>query len=198
MDVKIIERVCKEAKIPYEIQFYPWERCVQMIKQGKADVIFGILKNEERKAYLKYPDQPVSFDKRVIVSKKSSKLNIKSIQDLQGLTVGIVRGYAYHPDFDKSTIYTKDISTSTNQSLEKLKADRFSLVATNEYVARFYIGSKEWKEYKVHPYIITEDPLYTAYAINSSNAMGWFDLYNKTAIDLQKKGELDKIRNKYK
>lgn len=198
LDIEIIELICKEAKIPFEIQFYPWARCMQMIKQGNADVIFGILKNEERKSFLKYPDQNVSFDKRVIISKKDSKLKISSLNDLKSQTVGVVRDYAYEPNFDKSTLFSRDFSTSSNLVIDKLKADRFPLIALNESVAKFMIGDKEWNNYKVHPYVITQDPLYTAFALNSKNAMSWFDQYNETMTKLYKKGEIQKIWNKYR
>ncbi len=198
LDVEIIDRVCKEAKLDYEIKFFPWERCMQMIKEGKADAIFGILKNKERLAFLKYPDKNVSVDKRVIISKKSLTNNITKLEELSGNTVGVVRGYAYSDVFDKSEIFTRDISSSSSMLVDKLKGDRFKYAAINEYVAKYYIGHDSWSAFKVHPYIITSDPLYTAFSLKSTNGMNLFDRYNNALTNLEKNGELTKIRNKYK
>ncbi|HPM00993.1 MAG: amino acid ABC transporter substrate-binding protein [Candidatus Cloacimonetes bacterium] len=198
LDVEIIDRVCKEAKLDYEIQFYPWERCMQMIKEGRADAIFGILKNNERLAFLKYPDKSVSMDKRVLITKKNNPSVINKLEDLKGRTVGVVRGYAYSDVFDKSEIFKKDISASSESMIDKLKGDRFEFAAISEYVAKYYIGNESWSNFKVQPYIITSDPLYTAFSKKSENAMKLFDRYNNALNALEKSGELTKIRNRYR
>jgi ABC-type amino acid transport substrate-binding protein len=198
MDIEIINAVCNKAGIDYEIRFYPWERCLYLIKSGKADVIFGLQKNLSRQFFLKYPDYEICKDRRVIISLADSKLTIKSRNDLKGLTVGVVRGYAYHPDFDNDNSFQKDLSNTSESLIEKLNAKRYQLIAINEYVAKFLISEKNWSKYKVHPYLISDAPLYTGFAKSSTNAMTLFPRFNKALTELTKKGDLAQIRKKYR
>lgn len=198
MDIEIIDLVCKHANIPYAIKFYPWERCLKMIKEGNADVIFGILKNKERQGVLDYPEQPVAYDKRILLSKKNIPYSIREFNDLKDKKIGIVRGYAYSSQFDQSTIFSRDISSSSKMMVDKLNANRMETIAINEYVAKFIIGRNQWAEYKVHPFVITLEPLYTAFSKKSVRAGIYFKRYSESMKELEKSGEINKIRNKYR
>lgn len=198
MDVEVIDAVCKKAGIAYEIKFYPWERCVAMMKDGRADVIFGLLKNPERTKYLKYPDSEVSYDKRVLISLKTYPGLIKDISDLKGKTVGVGRGYSYGEPFDSDPYFIKEMSASSVNMIDKLNNKRYDLIAINEYVAKYLILEKHWKNYKIHPYIIYNGPLYTAFSYNSKRAMKYFNIYNNTLSAMNKSGELNHIRNNYR
>jgi len=198
MDIKIINAICKKAGLSYEIKFYPWERCIRMSKEGKADVIFALIKNTERLGYLKYPDLPISYEKRVVLSLKSHTEQIKSILDLKGKTIGVVRGYSYGDDFDKDTSFNRDISVSSESLINKLNSKRYDLIAINEYVAKYLISERSWPNYKVHPYIITNGFLYSAFSLKSEIAMSSFKRYNDALNAINDSGELKRIRNKYK
>lgn len=198
MDIKIIDAICKKAGLTYEIKFYPWERCIRMAKEGKADVIFGLLKNTERLGFLKYPDLAINYDKRVLISLKTYPERIKNIQDLKGKTIGVVRGYSYGDEFDNNTSFNRDFSVTSGHLLDKFNSKRYDLIAINEYVAKFLISELSWSNYKVHPYIITNGLLYSAFSLKSERAMNSFKRYNDALNAINDSGELNRIRNKYR
>ena len=81
------------------IEAYPWKRAVAMVARGRADGLFSANDTPERREFAYYPGESLVVSPWVMWRRKEDRLTIKSWEDLKGLTVGLVGGYSYTPEF---------------------------------------------------------------------------------------------------
>ncbi|MFP4474946.1 MAG: substrate-binding periplasmic protein [Desulfatibacillaceae bacterium] len=89
--------------VSYNIRFYPWNRCVMMYRQGEADGIYCISRQERRNEYLYYPENHLIRSRYVLFIRNEDKdrLAFDNYGDLMGRKVGVTSGYSYSPEFWK-------------------------------------------------------------------------------------------------
>ncbi|MBI9079812.1 MAG: transporter substrate-binding domain-containing protein [Pseudodesulfovibrio sp.] len=92
--VDIIRVVCSRIGVTPIFLHRPWARAIEDVRTGVADGIISIFKNSEREKYLYYPDLGLSEEESVVFVKRDGP-EVTTIQDLDGLKVGIIRGYFY-------------------------------------------------------------------------------------------------------
>lgn len=95
--VERAKQVFDEMGINVRIELYPWKRCLEMAKTGEAAYMVGVIYSPAR-TFLKYPKTPLITDKiTTFYSLKAypDGLDIKSFEDLKGMSVGVVDGYTY-------------------------------------------------------------------------------------------------------
>ncbi len=81
------------------IEVYPWKRAIVMFKRGKADGLFSVNDTPERRQFAYYPAEPIVISPWVMWVRKKDNLAVNSLEDLKDLSVGVVRGYSYTPEF---------------------------------------------------------------------------------------------------
>jgi len=129
LDIEVLTLICKEAKIDFKVEFYPWKRCLYLMDNGQKDGVFAILKTKERMEKYNYSNKPISMDKRVIIT-RNEIYNIKALKDLNGKTVGVIAGNLYGGGFDEIKI-NADLSSDGRMLCEKFKAGRVDIIAIN-------------------------------------------------------------------
>jgi len=99
--VEVIRRVFAGMGQQVEIHQFPWARAQAMVYQGKNDGLFSAFKNAERMENCYYPDEPLVSDRWVLFVREDNlnRLAFHSLADLDGRTVGVVRGAAVSPEF---------------------------------------------------------------------------------------------------
>jgi polar amino acid transport system substrate-binding protein len=81
----------------------PWKRALREVEEGQSDGIGLLLKTAERERYMLYT-VPLVTGEGLIWSATAGTANAfewTSIQDLQGLKIGITQGYSYGEEFDR-------------------------------------------------------------------------------------------------
>lgn len=97
---KLVTEVLKRMNVPIMgITAYPWKRALTMMERGKADALFSANYDQARTAFAHYPKEPLISTPWVLWVKKNNGLSFKTLTDLKGKHVGIVRGYIYTPLF---------------------------------------------------------------------------------------------------
>lgn len=197
-DVEILQEAAKIAGIKISYQFFPWERATDMVKKGNADAIISLFKNEERSAFLYFPETPLSYEKNVIFANKFFSGDIKNLDDLKGKTVGIMSGYSYG-EFDNYKDAIKEEAFSQKILLNKLKGNRYQLVVNNELVTFFMLKSLdiEKSEFRELSYVIGNDPLFIGFSKASPAGENFFNLISGALKQMESSGQLAQIRNKY-
>ncbi len=56
-DMKCVKKVFENMGIEYSVEYYPWNRCVELIETGKADAMFSLRKTEERERKMIFPSE---------------------------------------------------------------------------------------------------------------------------------------------
>ncbi len=143
----------------------PFVRCLTMVKRGHADMIFGIRKLPEREKNLVFLEPPYMVQHYPLrfFTLASKKVAINSFDDLQHLTVGVLRGASYFDLFDKDKSITKVELTSRPQLLNMLLRDRIDafiereesilpLLPLEEYLEKFSLANYQFDD-AVNSYI---------------------------------------------
>jgi polar amino acid transport system substrate-binding protein len=170
IDVEIIREVGRRLNVKFEFKSLPWKRALRWAQDGTVDAIFSISRNDERSAFLFFPETPLNFERKVLFSLKSSSIRVKSFSELRGMKVGVVPGNFYGKDFDESVDFEKVRAPNQELLFKMLMGKRFDALATNDlvgiYIARTMgIGS----QVEVQPLVVAEMPLYIAFSKAKGN-----------------------------
>lgn len=135
----VFERMGKKVNF----KFFPWKRCIAMIKARTAVAILDASENKERLEYMIFPGEKLSDSNSVLFYVKGKQRPVRTLKDLTGKTVGISRGYSYSEAFDNATNFKKEAVDTFEQNAEKLINGRVDYFIYNRSVALFKIkGSK--------------------------------------------------------
>lgn len=197
MDIEILDAVKAKAGINFTIEFLPWNRALDQVQKGSADGIFSMLKNAEREAFLHFPAQPLYTSRTVLFAHESFAGDIKTIDDLKGQTVGVVLGNSYGKAFDSATHFTKDGAADQETMMKKFISGRSKLIITSEEVGQ-YLLKKLGGKGRVLSLEVSKEQYYVGISKSSANGKTLFEKMSQAFADLEKSGELDKIRSKYK
>lgn len=100
---EIIMAVLKKMNVPINnrIKQYPWVRADKMVREGDADLLYTAANSEEREKETHYVYEPLIESSWSFFIRKEDEGKIKydSFEDLKGHKIGVVRGYAYTPEF---------------------------------------------------------------------------------------------------
>jgi polar amino acid transport system substrate-binding protein len=100
IDVEIATSILNNLGIPFEIQFYPWPRAWEMLKNGEADAVFSTSRNAEREPFLYFPKEDMWLSEYVFfVRKDRMQPKFNGYEDAKNMTVGITAANSYHPSF---------------------------------------------------------------------------------------------------
>lgn len=143
---EIILEIFRRLEVTYEINFYPWKRCMKMYESGRADAVYLISRfpfKQEREKHLYYPETPICKVSYVffIRKKDKEKLRFKSFDDLAGYGIGVTSGYSYSGDFWKGIKGRARVeeADTDEQNFKKLANNRFDYFPCEKYVGALLI-----------------------------------------------------------
>lgn len=109
---KIFLAIEKDLSIQFQLQIYPWNRAVK-IASTEGGLIFGLSITPERAEVFSFSD-PVIYQYLWLVTRSDNQFKFKSLQDLKGKTIGVVRGSKYGGEFDQQ----KNILFKTDDDID--------------------------------------------------------------------------------
>jgi len=121
----MVKAVFKKMGKNVEVNAVPWKRAVQLCEDGAAGV-GGIYKNEKRLKIFDYSGQ-IFEEKLVFYTKKGSGLTFKTVDNLKGKKVGVIRGWSYGDDFDgarQKQLFEAEENVSDELNFQKLALGR--------------------------------------------------------------------------
>ncbi|MDX1693116.1 MAG: transporter substrate-binding domain-containing protein [Ketobacteraceae bacterium] len=137
-DVDIVREVFRKMGINANIRLLPWKRCINQVKSLQADAILAISVTEERKAFLHYPEEPVSEGVTVFFKKAGSDIRSVNIDNPENLDVGAMLGYHYCEELDDSRLIKNATRVPTlEQLLSMLALGRIDLAVEVELVGMY-------------------------------------------------------------
>jgi ABC-type amino acid transport substrate-binding protein len=97
---KLLDALERELGVSFELHMYPWARAERYAIDGNG-LIFGLPKNASRLHSLRY-SEAAAYNNLWIVTRSDATFRYHSIDDLQGKTIGLVRGYNYGEELDRA------------------------------------------------------------------------------------------------
>lgn len=170
MDVEILDLITKKTGVEIKIEFIPWKRALEMVKDGSADGIFSLAKTPEREEFLHYPGTPLYQGKTVLFAHPDYKGDPKSLEDLKGKTVSIVTDNSYGAEFDGNKEIQKDASSDQDTQMRKLIAGRVPLTVANEIVGWHNIKKQGGKDIRTLGIVVDKDVNYIGVSKKSPNS----------------------------
>lgn len=131
----LVSEILKRAGYQTEISIETWPRTLEGTGAGIYDVIIAAWYTKEREAHFQFTD-PYFVNTIQFVKRKGAPINFRSYQDLKGLVIGVVNGYAYGEEFDKAQGLLKLPSNHLIQNLLKLQHGRIDLTLGDKWVVR--------------------------------------------------------------
>ncbi|RLC19152.1 MAG: hypothetical protein DRI57_07540 [Deltaproteobacteria bacterium] len=198
LDVEIVQEMCKRLKIEAKFWVLPWKRAVKYTEKGKVDAIFAMRHNEERAKFAFYPSEPILMERTVILARKGSGIKITKVDDLNDKIVGVVRGYAYSPEFDKHQGIKKSVCDDDEQVVKMFGKKRILLAAGIDEGSMKYLCKKNGVEAEA-VYVLNEVPGYIAVSKKAMGEKGkaLADKFAETLRQMKKEGVIEKIKSKY-
>jgi polar amino acid transport system substrate-binding protein len=121
--IKALRAALKTQGITLQVEFYPWTRAIQVARQPDYIGVFPCWPEDVDVAAKGFEKLPTLFSSPIVIAQNKAKpLSMQSLNDLTGLTIGVVQDYANTAAFNQMVI-DKRIKTSISQSdLDGLKA----------------------------------------------------------------------------
>lgn len=139
----IMRRIESEVGFELQVVSCPFPRCLKLAKEGKVDVIGGLIKTPERSRYLDfiepaYMELNSSF---VFYALKNKNLAVNEYEQLSGKRIAVVRKAAHFERFDKDIMLNKIMVPSEKVGMDMLLKDRVDIVIgvedTADHALRF-------------------------------------------------------------
>ncbi len=136
LDYEVTEAVFQQLNIPIMIKFFPWKRCLIMVRTKEADGILDLAITEERKTYLVFPKEPLSDSSLMILYHKNHPITVRTLEDLKHYRIGVQLGYEYPQGLKEMMVNRDDVKTM-EQNFQKLEANRIDLMIENRVVGLY-------------------------------------------------------------
>jgi polar amino acid transport system substrate-binding protein len=139
----LLRAIFKRMNQAVVIRALPWKRVLGDIDAGKAGV-GGIYKTPER--LKKYDYTEVLYDERLVLYvQKDKPFVFSSLEDLKGKNLGVIRGWSYGAQFDKTReegLFKVDDNVSDSANFRKLVIGRLDGVIAIEAAADMVIAKE--------------------------------------------------------
>lgn len=128
--VDLLKRAWIEMNVaPQPLHFLPWTRAYEMLESEKNIVLFSMLRTPEREKLFKWAG-PIALSTTFLYAKKDAPITMHSFSDAQGLSVGLVRGYASEGLLAKKSHIVRIKSLKSVQAcIDMLVSSRVDLIS---------------------------------------------------------------------
>jgi polar amino acid transport system substrate-binding protein len=181
-----------------EVTLVPWKRVLHMLQIGEADLTTTITRTDERETFL---DWSRGYRASTTYSfYTSTASNIRTMNDLNGKTLGVTRGYKYPEKITSIPNVVLDESNSIEGTLKKLAAGRVNAIVINGAVGQWKINRLGLTERIGKPAFtfVNPDKSPTLMAFSKKrNPSPALQAMNRGLAEMIRDGSLQKIERKY-
>lgn len=142
IDIELTNALAKSVMLQPIYTSLPWARCLSNLKYGKADLISGIVRNNEREKYLFYIEPPYKTKSvKIFYVNKADEKQFQTYEDLSDLTIGVLRNAKHFDQFDNDDDIKKYQLSDLITGFKMLKLKRIDALVTTEEVGDYLIKS---------------------------------------------------------
>ncbi|AIR88378.1 substrate-binding periplasmic protein [Pseudomonas cremoricolorata] len=158
---EVASEVFKRLGVEVDWVFMPWKRCLAMVEQGQADGILGLFKLPEREAFVLFPHEPLSQVDFILFQSRARPHSVRTLDDLNGLTVGTSPGYNYSAEFNEAQGFRREPAPTHIANFGKLALGRIDLLVTDRHVGEYLLHKLHLDEQiEALPLLIDSKPQY--------------------------------------
>lgn len=165
LDVELVEAVMAEAKLPYSLRLYPWERVKRMLDRGDVAMAFQFAGTPERMQQYELVGPIRTGSTIFMTTAKTAIDDWQTLDDLSPYVVGQVRGYAYQSAFDKADLSRDTSAQNPRQLVSMLLAGRIDIIVGDRVQLMYFVREQRAEQYvRILPKALVEMPRYVAFA----------------------------------
>ncbi len=181
--------------------FMAWSKALKEVKKGNYDALANAYYTEERaKHYLPsgpYMDSPIVFFKR-----KDTPISWTGLlEELKPYRIGVVKGYANSPEFDKVDFLNKKVSKTEMLNMKKLVLKQADLIVMDRFVGHYLISKKlpEHEKDLVEPIFppLYVNRLHLMFSRKVPNAQQNLEMFNSGLKEIIEDGTMKRVLGKY-
>lgn len=148
---KILEDIFADTEMKIEINFFPWNRAMFLVKTGKYEASPMWIKNKEREKEFHF-SVPITFNEKVFFHLKTSNFEWDKIEDIKKYQIAITQNYTYGKTLDQWAEKKSPNITIVPEDHVKFKMliqgriEAFPMdLETGLYLAKKYLNKEEQK-----------------------------------------------------
>lgn len=196
---ELIVEAMKRAGHTVEIVMLPWARALEGAVNGEFDILPSVWKTPEREKSLIYSDS-YAINRVVFVKKAGDPFEFKTLGDLKGKKVGIVKEYGYGAEFLSNPDFSREETTGIGFNLKKIALGRIDLTLDDAYTLQSIINTQTPElrsELALTQGALSENPLYMTFSRKRPDAQKLADAFNGELARMRADGSYDRILDKY-
>ncbi len=200
IDVEIVNEIAKRANLKIEYIRCPWVRALELMKNGKADILSSVYKKPEREEYMVYFDKPFLYELPIAFYYRiDSGIKITKYRDLYKYrNIAVLRGASYFPRFDADKKINKYEVASQEQIFPMLVHKRVQVMAGYMPTENYYITINNYAGLiEKSNYVYNEKSKVYMTVSKKSAFAERINLLNRINNDLVREGFTAKIVQKY-
>ena len=196
-DILVFEAL-ELAGITVKIEYYPWERCEQMILSGNAIGSYPWMKTDERELKYNFSDSIVNSNTSIFYfDEKFNDMTPQEILESEHHTIGVLHSYYYLDIIDFKVV---DYSVNEVNAIEKLINKRTDLVVM-ENLNAIYIIKESFpdmlNELKYYDLPIEDTDFSILVDKNNNQSAEFIKMFNKGLETLINSGRYEEIIESY-
>lgn len=175
---------------PLEIRPMPWKRALLRGASGELGIA-GIYQNARRLEVFDY-SAPLFEEKLLLYVRKDRPFAFRQLADLQGKTIGVIRGWSYTEAFDQAVregrVQTEE-GSADEANLRKLASGRLDAVLAIELAGQHIIQRPGLENLVALEQPLSINPTYLVFA-KQAQQQELLQRFNRALHDMQQDGSL--------
>lgn len=164
-DKEVTDHLLSELGYQVTWQLKPWRRVLREVASGEADAVLDIAPHPNYLETFLFTSEPLSSHETMLFHDKQRPYAFRSLEDLEGLVIGVSPGYLYNNDaFISSDAFFREPAPTFAANLQKLVRGRIDMAAMSHPVALYTsraLGISERISY--HPQPLSQSDFFLAF-----------------------------------
>ncbi len=193
--ISIVNAALEQAGYRVSVRFEEWERTLADAKAGETPVIAAAWRSPERERDFVF-SQPYLTNEIKFLKRRDTPFEYRTLDDLKGLRIGVVYGYAYSPDFDRAGGFTRAPETHVVPNILELLTGNIDLQVGDERTLRYELVrhfGKRRHELVFLPRPLATRELYLAVGRTHPGALAIVDDFNRGLSRIRRDGTYRKL-----
>lgn len=119
VDVELVAAAMKAVGVEVQFEMFPWSRCLHMLDYQQLDAVIPMVFTRERDEKYTLGSSLRQRGNVVVLAKHISR-DVRTLRDLDGMTIGVGQGYAISKEFDEASNFRKESVTTSGETYEFL------------------------------------------------------------------------------
>jgi polar amino acid transport system substrate-binding protein len=183
----------------YSIEYtvVPWSRAIKYLTHGRAQLMFPVIKSDERMQTFDYSKESINKVDYVVYLPKTSSLKWNGYKSLNKKVIGFKRGYFYGEEWATLTNVTKYAIGNISNGFQMLKSGNIDGFIGYKDGWDYVLKQKDWiQKFKKTPIIdSTLEYVVSMKGIKKNSEL--LDVYDKGKRRLIENGRLDELKHKW-